>query len=233
MKKILINSTIFILISAFSVFANVKIISIKGNVTIRHGVQQDWVSVAVGDVLRPDDSIKLEKISSAVLLIDEKTKVTLPEATIIDISDLRTLTQEELLLLLAMEHVRSIPPSHNNNDLELPRTTSVHGAKIGEKETISQNKPNDCLLRLNGTKVLYDNGFYATSVLKTKKVFRLCPELNKMINFRLLVANALEKMNLKGEAISEYLNLLNEELTEKQQLSIKRKIEELRKNESN
>jgi hypothetical protein len=85
------------------------------------------------------------------------------------------------------------------------------------------------LLQLNGTKVLHDQGFYATCVLKAKEVFRLNPDLMKLVSFRLVVADALEKMKLRGEALSEYNSLKGERLTPQQRSLVGQRIDQLKK----
>jgi hypothetical protein len=209
--------------------ADMKIIAISGAVSIRHGVQEEWTRAAVGDILKPEDSIELRKKSTATILIDGKIKMTIPESVIIDIADIRNLTQEELLLKLAMEQVRSIPPKKDENELIIPRTTTVHGDNRNAVPSSSVENKEIGQMQLNGTKVLYDHGFYATCVLRVKEIFRLHPELSKMVTMHLMVAAALEKMNLTGEALNEYINLKNEQLTDAQRLIVAEKIKSFTK----
>lgn len=212
--------------------ADMKIIAISGAVSIRHGVQEEWTRAAAGDILKPEDSIELRKKSTATILIDGKIKMTIPESVIIDIADIRNLTQEELLLKLAMEQVRSIPPKKDENELIIPRTTTVHGDNRNAVPSSSVKNKEIGQMQLNGTKVLYDHGFYATCVLKVKEIFRLHPELSKMVTMHLMVAAALEKMNLTGEALNEYINLKNEQLTDAQRLIVAEKIKSFTKEDS-
>src|SRR5437867_10688920 len=100
MKRFL--TFLFFLLIANSVKAEIKVISLKGEVFVRRDVQEEWVPVAVGDVLKPDDSMRLDGKSSAAILIDGTKTLMIPELVILDLSDVRELTQEELLLKLAM-----------------------------------------------------------------------------------------------------------------------------------
>jgi hypothetical protein len=212
--------------------ADIKIIAVSGAVSVRHGVQEEWTRVAAGDILKPEDSIELRKKSTATILIDEKIKMTIPESVIIDLADIRNLTQEELLLKLAMEQVRSIPPKKDENELIIPRTTTVHGDKRSNVPSTNIEKEEIGQMQLNGTKVLYDHGYYATCVLKIKEIFRLHPELSKIIAMHFMVAIAFEKMNLTGEALNEYINLKNEQLTDAQRLIVAEKIKSFTKEDS-
>ena len=228
MKQI-IQSLIMIFMVSGSVIADVRILAVKGEVSIRRGVHEQWTSASVGDILKPEDSMRSGENSTASILVDGTRKLVLPELVIIDISDLRYLTQEELLLKLAMEDIRSVPPRRSNDELIIPRTTTVHGADKGLSEEAVHANPAIGKMQLNGTRVLFEQGFYATGVLKAKEVFRFFPDLKKRIDVRLIVADALERMKLNGEAIGEYAKLLSENLTPEERTLVEQKLTQLRK----
>ncbi len=210
MRTVLVGFAASILSLHVSV-GQIKVLEVKGDVRVRHDVQQAWLPVRTGDVLKPNDSMKSGKRSGTTVLTEGKKRVTLPENVVIDLSDLRMLTREELLLKLAMEKVRTLP-QEQNDEPAIPEATVLHGT---EKVPSYVAHPGDELgnLQLNGTRVLYNTGFYATCALKAKEVFRLYPGLLKKMEFRLMVASALEKESLRGEAITEYASLLNEGLS--------------------
>ncbi|MFI5253174.1 MAG: hypothetical protein ACHQQQ_12180 [Bacteroidota bacterium] len=218
-----------LLLAVGSLYAQMKLVALKGDVSIRHGVNEQWVTVAKGDVLKPDDSIRLGEKSIATIVTDNNTKLQIPEMTLIDLSDLRMLTQDELLLRLTMERVRTIPDQNRENDFHIPHTTTIHGANKDISPIAIPAMNSTGVMQLNGVKVLYDNGFYATSALKAKKVFRLIPQTAEMIDSRLLVASALEKMNLNGEALTEYLEISKQPLSESQRVIVDGKIALLKK----
>ncbi len=227
MKKIIYYLLIFTLTS-LSYGADIKIVAVKGTVLARPNIQEEWKTVSVGDVLKPEDSIELKRKSSVTILLGGIKKITIPEFVIIDLSDLRMLTQEELLLKLAMEKVRSVPIRDDDGKLLIPTTTTVHGTNKENTLTPRSIVSDNGLKQLNGAKVLYENRFYATCVLKVKEVFRLNPELAVNVETRLMVANALEKMNLKTEALSEYIELSFEKISKTQRSFIELRIEQLK-----
>lgn len=215
--------------AAMSASADVKVVSIKGDVTIRHGAQEEWQSVAPGDVIKPEDSMRSGKRSSVVLLVDDETKLTLPEMVIVDCSDLRTLTQEELLLKLAMEGIRAVPGQKRDGGISVPRTTTVHGTKSESARTARPESKEGYVLLLNGTKVLHRHGFYATMILRAKEIFRLAPEMSKRTDVRLMVADSFEKLDLGGDALVEYRKLSKEKLSLEERSIVELKIAELKK----
>ncbi len=214
---------------SIAVQADVKIVTVKGEVAVRRGAEEVWLPAKAGDLLKPEDSMRSGKNASATISVDGVKELSLPEMVIIDISDIRVLTQEELLLKLAMEGIRSIPSNNNKEDITIPKTTTIHGSDKGVRSKGSTMNKESFLLLLNGTKVLYRHGFYATSVLRAKEVFRLDPSLQKRIDVRLMVADAFEKVQLSGEALTEYVSLSKEKLSANERKIVENKIAELKK----
>lgn len=207
----------------------------NGDVSVRHGVTEVWVRVSAGDILKPNDTMRTGRDGSASLTLkDDSTsaarRLSLPPMVIVDMSDVRVLTQEELMLKLTMEKVRSAPPQKRQDGLEISNAAVVHGTGGNHRGKAVENDPQVGSLLLNGTKVLLENGFSATSVLRMMEVFRLFPSLASVFDHRLLLAEGLEKANLKGEAIAEYGAMTRlEGLTGAQQALLQNRIAALRK----
>jgi hypothetical protein len=131
-------------------------------------------------------------------------RITLPQEVIVDLSDIRELSQEELMLKLTMEKVRASSYQWKTDELHIPRAAVIHGANQGDGAPLPENDPQIGVFQWNGTKVLFANGFYSTCVLRAMEIFRLYPDVGTRFENRLMVADALEKANLHGEAMSEY-----------------------------
>ncbi|HLX11678.1 MAG TPA: hypothetical protein VKS81_02585 [Bacteroidota bacterium] len=228
MKRILLTSLALLLIHLFSI-AGFRITALKGDVSVRRGMSEQWVEAAKGDVLKPEDSIRLGKKASATLLTDSDNRLTLPEMVIIDLSDLRDLTQDELMLTLTMERVRSIPDRSHDGDFSIPRTTTIHGANRDASASTELLPSGDGTLELNGVKVLYSHGYYATSIIRSKQVFRLDPSTEKRFDARMLVASALEKAKLPEEALTEYTDISHGTLSQPDRSRVDAEISRLRK----
>jgi hypothetical protein len=183
--------------------------TLQGDVSVRHGVTEHWSEVAVGDVLRPNDSVRTGRSGSTVLELARDGSgtartVSLPPEVIVDVSDMRTLTQEELMLKLTMEKVRSSSYQWKTDELRMPNAAVVHGQESGAEEELKENDHATGRLQLNGVRVLYENGFYSTCILRAMEVFRHYPSMAQSLANRLMVAEALVESNLRGEALAEY-----------------------------
>jgi hypothetical protein len=187
---------------------------LQGDVTVRHGVTEAWTQIAVGDVLKPDDSMKIGKRGSAQLLvrvnrsgIRTAKRMSMPAEVIVDMSDIRDLSQEELMLKLTMEKVRASSYQWRNEELHIPNASVVHGQNQAEGAAPRENDSQTGAFQLNGARVLFDNGFYSTCALKTMELFRLYPPLGSVFDNRLMMADALAQANLRSEALAEYNGL--------------------------
>jgi len=209
---------------------------IHGDVSVRHGVTETWMKLRVGDVLRPDDTMKTGKKASAIIVTRsgdqnrEEKKIMLPEEVMLDLSDIRDLSQEELMLKLTMEKVRASASEWKNTEMNVPNTPRVtHGPDKSPSTPLESDDLQVGMFQWNGTRVLYENGFYPTCALKAMEVFRRYPLLKERFENRLLVAEALEKANLRGEALNEYVGLSSDQLTPDQQDVVRSRIAQLKK----
>jgi hypothetical protein len=233
MKTALVAAVLFLAVRTTA--GEIVVQKMQGAVSVRHGVTETWTKVAPGDVLRPDDTMKTGKKGSAVIVVPSSTAgasrtVVLPGEVIVDMSDIRDLTQEELMLKLTMEKVRASSYQWKSDDLRIPSAAVVHGADKSSNLNLSESDPATGVLELNGAHVLFENGFFATCALKAMEVFRLYPPLGKEFRDRMMVAEALEKANLRGEAVNEYGAIATlDGITSEQQALVHTRIEGLRK----
>ena len=208
----------------------ISVQKIQGDVQVRHGVTEHWSTIATGDVLKPDDSMRTGKNGLAVILALKggiQKHITLPAEVIVDMADVRDLTAEELMLKLTMERVRS-SPYKSPEDLTAPNAGVVHGGNERPGPGLPENDPAAGTMQWNGTHVLFDNGFYSTCALKGMELYRLYPETAKSYANRMIVAQSLERANLRGEALSEYTAILSMDgLSPVQQSSVREEMKQL------
>ena len=200
--------------------------AVKGTVEVRRGVTEEWRKVKIGDLLKPEDSMRTGAGAGATIEADKK-KLTVPEMTILDISDVRQLTQEDFLLKLAMENILAVPP-REKDELSIPSATVLHGTDMSKSDqpVFSDSKIGE--MELKGARVLYDNAYYATAVLKSKETLRTHPELKLNLDARLTIATAFEKMKLIKEAIREYSVLSKENLPASMAKKVQMSLEKLK-----
>jgi len=206
--------------------ADFTVKAVKGTVEVRRGVMEEWRKVKVGDLLKPEDSMRTGPGASATIEMD-KRKLVVPELTILDISDVRQLSQEDFLLKLAMENILAVPP-REKDELVIPSATVLHGENKSKTVLPSSSDGKVGEMQLHGARVLYDNSYYATSILKSKETLRTHPEVRSNYDARLTVAMAFEKMRLTKEAITEYSLLSKENLPAPQAKKVQSALDKLK-----
>jgi len=235
MKTILVAVALCLVANAWA--GQIVIEKISGDVSVRHGVTEVWTQVAPGDILRPDDTMKTGKKGHAILVATSgadasgaQKRIDLPGDVIVDMSDIRDLSQEELMLKLTMEKVRASSYQWKQDDLRIPNAPVIHGEDKGSAPALQANSITTGVMELNGARVLFNNGFFATCALKGMEVFREFPPLAGEFHNRLLVAESLEKANLRGEALSEYGTIASlASLTPEQSVLVRNRMAALRK----
>jgi hypothetical protein len=200
--------------------------TVKGSVEVRKGVTEEWKKAKVGDLLKPEDSMRTGPGSSATIEAD-KRKLMVPEMAILDISDVRQLSQEDFLLKLAMQNILAVPP-RERDELSIPSATVLHGDNASKTNVASYPDTKVGEMELHGARVLFDNSYFATSILKSKETLRTHPELKSNFDARLTVATAFEKMKLTKEAVTEYSLLAKESLPSPQAKKVQVALERLK-----
>jgi hypothetical protein len=206
--------------------ADFTVRAVKGTVEVRRGVMEEWRKVKVGDLLKPEDSMRTGPGASATIEMD-KRKLVVPELTILDISDVRQLSQEDFLLKLAMENILAVPP-REKDELSIPSATVLHGENKSKADLPVSTDGKVGEMQLHGARVLYDNTYYATSILKSKETLRTHPEVRSNYDARFTVAMAFEKMKLTKEAITEYSLLSKENLPAPQAKKVQSALDKLK-----
>jgi hypothetical protein len=206
--------------------ADFTVRAVKGTVEVRRGVMEEWRKVKIGDLLKPEDSMRTGPGASATIEMDRR-KLVVPELTILDISDVRQLSQEDFLLKLAMENILAVPP-REKDELAIPSATVIHGENKSKTDLAVPADGKVGEMQLHGARVLYDNSYYATSILKSKETLRTHPEVRSNYDARLTVAMAFEKMKLTKEAITEYSLLSKENLAAPQAKRVQNALDKLK-----
>ncbi|MDI6802635.1 MAG: hypothetical protein QME58_02160 [Bacteroidota bacterium] len=212
-----------------NIFAEIKLLSVKGDVKVRRGVNEQWQQIKAGEILNLEDAIFIGGKSTASISLNRQKKITLPEKTIVEISDLRYLSREELLLKLAMDRIIAVPQQDRRDELMPARTTVIHGEKKSETSAAMKPTIENALKMLNGAKLLFENNFYGTCALRVRDVLRIHPTIEGSIEYKLLAANSLEKAELYDEALSEYVSIPLVNISAKQKQTLQQNIERLKK----
>ncbi len=202
-----------------------KIKKLKGKVEVRHGVKESWENLTQSDTLRPDDTILMHK-DSYIEIEGNKVLFKASGELLLNISDLRRLPKDELLLQIAFEEMRGLPGvKEEKRNLS---STGLYGADISREETKLKPMQNLTYFWVKGVRALFENGFYETASIRAKNLMSRFDELKESYELKFIVANSFEKLGLYGEAISEYNKIIASLKDEKLKAKLTQKVEELK-----
>lgn len=216
---------ILIIFSATVAAQQIKVIEVKGDVKYQSSTSEKWVEVKNGEALQPNGFVSTGK-NSSVKIDDKESKITIGEMSAVSISSIKKMTTDELLLALAMEDMINAPPK---NAIENSKSTATYGEKETTEKT-NQSKSNDFgVKRLNGAVQLADNGFKESSVVFAKETYRKYPETKLIASYRIFFADVLYQKGLYEEALGDFLEIRNLELSDKQISEVDSRIDSINK----
>ena len=218
MKKIIVLLFVFVTIIAAQNFTVEKI---KGDVKILKGTSEKWEPVKKGEILSGEDVLLTEK-NAYILLNKDNKRFELKGDAAIGLNHIRQVSINDLILALALDEIRNVPKIKKSNT---SRNTAVYGSKGNENKEIAIDENVLGPKKLNGAKILNENGYSESSVIVAKEVFRNYPKVSMNFSDRLYFADVLNKLELYQEAAAEYNKLKNLALTDKEKETIAARIE--------
>jgi len=221
MKKIILVSLI---ITAGFFAQTFKVEKVSGRVSVQKGTSEEWITVKKGVTLEANDFIQTGDKSSVQLRIG-KDKFILKSASAIMPGSIRKISQNDLLLALTAEEIKSLP---NEKKDTKTKSTAVYGSKL-DKSNPSFSASDIGIKRLNGARQLAENGFMESSVIVAKETFRKYPETKLFVKERIYFAGVLEKLSLYEEALKEYNRIISLDMTAKEKSLVNKRIDELNK----
>ena len=218
MKKIIVLLFVFVTIITAQNFTVEKI---KGDVKILKGTSEKWEPVKKGEILSGEDVLLTEK-NAYILLNKDNKRFELKGDAAIGLNHIRQVSINDLILALALDEIRNVPKIKKSNT---SRNTAVYGSKGNENKEIAIDENVLGSKKLNGAKILNENGYSESSVIVAKEVFRNYPKVSMNFSDRLYFADVLNKLELYQEAAAEYNKLKNLALTDKEKETIAARIE--------
>ena len=133
MKRIVFFSMFCALISNAFSQNRVEVLSTRGDVRICRGLEETWHPAGVGMDLNQIDTILTGEDGEVVLILDGSSRFTMGGRSILDISDLRAITQRELFLYLMSQKISKIERRPGNSTLRIADVNVVRAEKKGSE----------------------------------------------------------------------------------------------------
>ena len=224
-KKILSILLISLLFMVSAAAQQFNVIDVKGDVNYQSGTSENWVDVNSGEVLKLDGIISTGKNSSIKIKQAEEV-ITIEELSAVSISSIKKMTTDELLLALAMEDMINAPKTNGKGNSS---STATYGNKESVEKTDQMKASDFGIKRLNGAMQLADNGLQESSVVFAKETYRKYPETKQIASYRIFFADVLYEKGLYEEALGDYLEIQNLDLSDEQISKVDLRIDSINK----
>jgi tetratricopeptide (TPR) repeat protein len=189
-----------------------KIIGWKGEVKIRRGVEENWQAAAAGMLLEHLDTILTFENGEAVLELSDGATFRLGGNTILDMSDLRKITERELFLHLMSRKISKIPPREDKTRLRIGNVSSVHGEQKAAVGNVVSDPSEEArrLQETNGAKALQAQHYYPNAILKFHHILNKYPDRNDCGEIHFYLGAAFEAINRPGQALDAYQTVIEQ-----------------------
>ena len=190
----------------------VRIKQISGDVKIRRGVEESWFPAGPGTWLDEIDSI-LTGEGQAVLEVEDGKTFRLGSNAILDIADLRRITEQELFLLLMSKKIQNMESRQEKTRLRIGDINVLHGEQKTDSLVGAESGGISRLWELekNGARALYLQDYKANAILKWDKILAKYPQRDDCGEVHFYLGKAFEDLEKPGQAIDAYQRVLKAE----------------------
>jgi hypothetical protein len=191
--------------ASWSAESAVRIIAASGDVRVRRGLEESWVPSGAGAELKPLDTILCGEASQAVLTLEDGTRFTLGGNALLDVSDLRRITERQLFLFLMSQKVGRITAPAQPPALRVTRVSVVRGAQKREPEPPSPPAGFQPWVReINGARTLFEEGLVPNAIIKYYRILQRYPPADDRGEIHFDLGRAFEAIHETGRALDAY-----------------------------
>ncbi|MBI9072065.1 MAG: hypothetical protein JEY94_10730 [Melioribacteraceae bacterium] len=204
-----------------------KVDKVSGTVKMLRGTSENWENVTSGKKLNSTDLIVTEE-KSFIKISNNTTNFVLESNSAIDISKVKNMSMDDLLLALAMEDIRAIPQKDSKSNV---KNTAVYGENKGVEKSVEATEATSVYLGvklLNGAKQLAKSGYKESALVTARETYRKHPSTLTNFNDRIYFTDILIDLRLFSEANEELQSLGKLELSEKNKNQLHSKLEKIK-----
>lgn len=183
-----------------------EIVKMSGDVKVRRGLDENWSAAHIGMLLKDIDTILTLEASEVVLKLSSGEAFRLESNAVVDIGDLRKITERELFLFLMSQKMDKIKPREEKAKLRITNVSVVRAENKAEISTNQKNTENEQLWvqETNGAKAMYFQDFYPNAIVKFHKIIQKHPELEQCSEIYFYLAKSYEEIDEPGRALEAY-----------------------------
>ncbi|MBN2201740.1 hypothetical protein JW777_07300 [bacterium] len=211
------NRIIFWIIAGLSAFqcrtagSAVLVETVHGDVRVRRGLEENWSKARPGMPLEALDTVWSGEASETVLRLEDGTRFTLGGNAILDIGDLRRITEKQMFLFLMSRKVEGLAASDSSRPIRIANVSVVRGARRGDRtDMASEGAAGNAgwVREKNGAQALNNAGLTPNAVIRLCRILERYPGLKDGGEIHWMLGRAFESMNQPGRAMEAYRTAL-------------------------
>ncbi len=188
-----------------------EIVRISGEVTVRRGVEESWQPLSLGILIKDVDTILTGEKGEVVLELEDGQTFTLGPNSILDIADLRRITERQLFLYLVKEKMSRVEKHNQKTELRLGKVSVVHGENRDTAAVDSSYLPAESWTPvINGALALYRQEYYRNAIIKLNKILDGGLPEERQCEVYSYLGRSFEAINKPGQAIDAYQIVVND-----------------------
>ena len=190
---------------------NVKIIKIDGNAKVRKGLSETWEKANVNLLLDDMDSILSGDDSEVILQLSDGSSFILRANAMLDIGDLKKVTDNELFFFLMSHKIGDIKIRKEKTPLRIGNVSVIHGSSKTVEDSVKEsgNKNNQWIKEKNGALSLYNQKYYSNTIIKLYKILNRYGEVQDCGEIHYYLAKSFEATDKKGMAKDAYQTVVD------------------------
>ncbi|MBN1781802.1 hypothetical protein JW948_11795 [bacterium] len=182
---------------------------IKGDVRVRRGMEEVWSPAGAGMELKAMDTVFSGEASEVVLVLDDQTRFVLGSNAVLDISDLRRITERQLFLYLMSQKVGRLPDSDDSQKIHIANVSVVRGSRVGtDSGQEATDRSRDWKQEVNGAKALFQADFHTNAIMKFYRILERYPGIEDRGEIHFYIGRSFERLEETGRAYDAYQDAL-------------------------
>ena len=205
MREAILTMIACLLIAGQMFALEAEIAKKSGDVKVRRGVEEHWENAGVGMLLKEIDTIITGEAGDVILKIEDGPDFRLGANAILDISDLRKISKQQLYVYLTQQKLNQIEKRDEKSNLNITNVSVVHGSSKDTVDSDILSPEEDMWLKeKNGVKALYDQSFYPNTIIKLHRTFGRYADAEDCGELNYDLGHSLEQMEQTGQAVDAY-----------------------------